>query len=117
MLSNGHPCKLLRNKDLAPKKGFDLASFSNSFSLNKIAISIEYNGLASFSISSARLTESAVSTESHDPQDTGSDGLRKFETPRPISPKKKRSQQRGKFCSTVLRICSEEVNSFRFLMR
>jgi hypothetical protein len=56
----------MRRKEMVPKKGFDLPSFSNSFSLNKIAILIEYTGFANFSILSAGLTASAVSTESHD---------------------------------------------------
>lgn len=33
--------KLLRRKELVPKKGLDLPNFDNSFSLNKIAIVTE----------------------------------------------------------------------------
>jgi hypothetical protein len=51
---------------LVPKKGLEPPSFSNSFSLNKMATLIEYTGLASFSIPTASLTASADSTESHD---------------------------------------------------
>jgi hypothetical protein len=58
--------KLLRRKELVPKKGLDLPSFGNSFSLNKIAIVIEYTGFANFSIVSIRLTASAVSIYLHD---------------------------------------------------
>lgn len=39
---------------MVPKKGLDLLSFGNSFSLNKIAILIEYTGFANFSILSIR---------------------------------------------------------------
>ena len=35
-------------KILMPEKGFDLPSFGNSFSLNKITIVIEYTGFANF---------------------------------------------------------------------
>jgi hypothetical protein len=51
---------------MVPKKGLDLPNFRKSFSLNKIAILIEYTGFANFSIVSIRLTASAVSIYLHD---------------------------------------------------
>ena len=65
-ISGHQAAKLLRRKELVPKKGFDLPSFWKPFSINKLATSIEYTRLASFSICSANLTASAASTESHD---------------------------------------------------
>jgi hypothetical protein len=50
-----------RQNELVPKKGFDLPSFGNSFSVNKIAILIEYTGFENFSILSIRFTASVVS--------------------------------------------------------
>jgi hypothetical protein len=84
--------KLLRRKEMVPKKGFDMPSFGNSFSLNKIAIVIEYTGFANFSILSIRLTASRVSTESHDRG-----------TPDPIAC--------GKFWTPRLRFSQEEANA------
>ncbi|HEX5433600.1 MAG TPA: hypothetical protein VFY05_05140, partial [Candidatus Angelobacter sp.] len=51
---------------MVAKKGFDLPSFENSFSLNKIPTLIEYTGFANFSMLSIRLTASGVSISLHD---------------------------------------------------
>src|ERR1051326_5844110 len=59
-------CYVIDLKRLVPKKGFDLPSFSNSFSLNKLALILDYTGFANFSILPITLTASAVAIELHE---------------------------------------------------
>lgn len=80
---------------LVPKKGFDLPSFRKSFSLNKIAIVIEYTGFAIFSIVSIRLTASAVSIYLHGRRTPEPIACSKLGTPKGLNCLQRRSKQGG----------------------
>jgi hypothetical protein len=55
--------KLLRRKEMVPKKGLEPQSFDKLFCLNRIATSTEYNRLADFATQSTNSTASSGSIQ------------------------------------------------------
>jgi hypothetical protein len=115
----GHQAaKLLKRKEMVPKKGLDLPSFGNSFSLTKIAIVIEYTGFANFSIVSIRLTASAVSIYLRDPRTPEPITCSKLWTPRPeLSPRRNECNRANQHCCRVRILCEIKIELLRDLDR